>query len=151
VAGVPQLRASDADRTSVEATLRVAYTQGRLMLDELEERLEQTGKALTSDELERVVADLDPPAPRRPAPLPATRDGRATASLVLGVVGLVLPVGLFVVPILAIALGATARRAVRQDPGRTGKGAAEAGIACGAVALVLHAVLLGVWLAGGFG
>lgn len=100
-----------------------------------------------------LIADLEPhrAAPHAPTSPAVGRDGRATASLVLGVAGLVVPVGLFIAPLLAIVLGVVARRDLRAHPGRAGRGAADAGIVCGAVALVLHAVLLAVWLSGGFG
>jgi ABC-type dipeptide/oligopeptide/nickel transport system permease component len=91
--------------------------------------------------------DAGPPAPRAAA----GRDGRATASLVLGIVALVVPVAPFIASILAIVLGALALRDLGARPERAGRGAATAGIACGAIALVLHVVLLAVWLGGGFG
>ncbi len=52
------LRASDADRDQVAERLRKATGEGRLLAEELEERLEATFKARTYGELDAVVADL---------------------------------------------------------------------------------------------
>jgi Domain of unknown function (DUF1707)/Domain of unknown function (DUF4190) len=146
----PELRASDADRFRVEAALREGYAEGRLSLDELDARLERAGAAATLGELDAVLGDLARPA-RPPAPVPAGRDGRATASLVLGAGSLVLPLLPFAAPLAAIILGVLARRDLVRRPGRSGRGMAEAGIALGALALLIHVVLLVVLLAGGFG
>jgi hypothetical protein len=51
-------RASDADRELVAERLREAAGEGRLTLDELEERLGQVYRALTYGELDALVADL---------------------------------------------------------------------------------------------
>ena len=52
------LRASDADREQIAERLRKATAEGRLLADELEERLEATFTARTYGELDAVVADL---------------------------------------------------------------------------------------------
>jgi hypothetical protein len=52
------IRASDADREVVVATLRDAYTAGRLTLDEFDERTSQAYAAKTWGELRRLTADL---------------------------------------------------------------------------------------------
>jgi hypothetical protein len=52
------LRASDADRDQIAERLRKATAEGRLLAEELEERLEATFGARTYGELDAVVADL---------------------------------------------------------------------------------------------
>jgi hypothetical protein len=52
------LRASDADRERIAERLRHATAEGRLLAEELEERLEATFTARTYGELDAVVADL---------------------------------------------------------------------------------------------
>jgi hypothetical protein len=52
------LRASDADREYVAERLRQAAAEGRLIAEELEQRLETTFAARTYGELGAVVADL---------------------------------------------------------------------------------------------
>jgi Domain of unknown function (DUF1707) len=63
------LRASDADREQIAERLRHATAEGRLMAEELEERLEATFGARTYGELDEVVADL-PGAAARPRERP---------------------------------------------------------------------------------
>jgi hypothetical protein len=62
----PTLRASDAERERHAELLREHAAQGRLTVDELEERLDRVYAARTHGELAPVVADL--PAPRNPQP-----------------------------------------------------------------------------------
>lgn len=52
------LRASDADRDQIAERLRRATAEGRLLAEELEERLEAAFTARTYGELDAVVADL---------------------------------------------------------------------------------------------
>jgi hypothetical protein len=54
----PEMRASDADRDRVAGALREHCAQGRLTVDELNERLEATYTARTLGELELVTEDL---------------------------------------------------------------------------------------------
>jgi len=61
-----QMRASHADREQIADILRAAAGDGRLEIDELEERLEQVFSAKTYGELEPIVRDL----PAAQAPLP---------------------------------------------------------------------------------
>lgn len=58
--GRGQLRASDADRELVVETLRLATGDGRLSLDELNQRLEAADAAKTYAELEKLTEDLPP-------------------------------------------------------------------------------------------
>jgi hypothetical protein len=65
------LRASDEDRDQIAERLRKATGEGRLLAEELEERLEATFGARTYGELDAVVADLPGvPARRRERPQP---------------------------------------------------------------------------------
>jgi hypothetical protein len=59
------LRASDADREQIAERLRKATAEGRLLAEELEERLEATFTARTYGELDAVVADLPGVSVRR--------------------------------------------------------------------------------------
>lgn len=52
------LKASDADREEIAERLRKATAEGRLLAEELEERLEATFTARTYGELDAVVVDL---------------------------------------------------------------------------------------------
>lgn len=76
----PQMRASDADRDRVAAGLREHCAQGRLSLDELNERLDATYAAKTMGDLQQLTADLPEedmyqlPVPARERPVPALRD-----------------------------------------------------------------------------
>jgi hypothetical protein len=141
-------RASDADRERLAERLREEYAAGRLSLDELLARTDEVHRATTVAELQAALRGL--PAPAAPAARPPAvrRSGKATASLVLGILGLVLP-SAFVLPVLAVVFGLVARSELAQDPGREGAGSARAGIVLGAIALIVHlAVLVGL-LAGG--
>jgi hypothetical protein len=60
------VRASDADREHVAERLRHAAGEGRLLAEELEERLARALRARTYGDLDPLVADLPQPrAPRR--------------------------------------------------------------------------------------
>ena len=54
----PNIRVGDAERESVAAQLREHYGDGRLTLDELNERLDHTFAARTYSELNAVTTDL---------------------------------------------------------------------------------------------
>jgi hypothetical protein len=54
----PNIRVGDAEREAVAAQLREHYGDGRLTLDELNERLDQTFAAKTVSELGAVTTDL---------------------------------------------------------------------------------------------
>lgn len=87
---VPDLRASDADRERAAATLGAAAGDGRLEVEELEERLQAAYGARTRGDLDRLLADVGAEAEpsERPAPIrgPASRDAPAT-SWVVSVMG----------------------------------------------------------------
>jgi hypothetical protein len=69
---LPELRASDADREHHAEVLRRAAGEGRLTMDELEERLNTVYESRTHRELERLVADV---VVRGDHPLPTTQSG----------------------------------------------------------------------------
>ncbi|WP_336212900.1 DUF1707 SHOCT-like domain-containing protein [Nonomuraea sp. LPB2021202275-12-8] len=73
----PEMRASDVDRDKVAAVLREHTAEGRITMDEFNERLEQLYKSKTYGELARLTADLpDVDLRNRPAkvaPLPLAR------------------------------------------------------------------------------
>lgn len=88
------LRASDADRERVANVLREAAGDGRLTMDELDERLDAVYAAKTYAELEPITHDLpDADAPHAPAPPPAAaRDparfgGQATSHGAVAILG----------------------------------------------------------------
>jgi|SRR5271165_475600 len=56
--GRAPIRAADADRERVAERLRKACTEGRILTEELEQRLEATFSARTYSQLDAVVADL---------------------------------------------------------------------------------------------
>ena len=66
------LRASDADRERVAEVLRQAAGDGRLTLEELDERLDAVYAAKTYAELEPVTRDL-PQSGTAHVPVPATQ------------------------------------------------------------------------------
>ncbi len=72
-----RLRVSDEDRHTVAEVLRQAAGEGRIDLEELDERLEATYRAKTYGELVPITADLPlaGPAPT-PVPPPAPSPGR---------------------------------------------------------------------------
>ncbi|MDI3421310.1 DUF1707 SHOCT-like domain-containing protein [Streptomyces luteolus] len=72
---LPELRASDTDRERVAERLREAVAEGRLDMEEFQERLDATYKARTYGELEPVTRDLPDPAGPGPAPARASGSG----------------------------------------------------------------------------
>ncbi|MFI1175010.1 DUF1707 SHOCT-like domain-containing protein [Streptomyces melanogenes] len=65
------MRASDAERERVAEALREAVAEGRLDMEEFEERLEAAYKARTHGELAPLVRDLPTPGARSLAPSPS--------------------------------------------------------------------------------
>lgn len=75
---------------------------------------------------------------------PGRTPGSATASLVLGIVGLVLcPI---ICSVLAIMYGIRARREIERDPSLGGAGTATAGYVLGIVGLALYGLFLLIWV-----
>ncbi|MFJ6796504.1 DUF1707 domain-containing protein [Streptomyces sp. NPDC091268] len=73
---LPELRASDADRDRVVERLRDAVAEGRLDMEEFEERLDAAYTSRTYAELEPLTRDLPAPqaAPAYPAAHPVGAD-----------------------------------------------------------------------------
>lgn len=94
-----EIRASDAEREQIARTLQTAATDGRLTLEEMEERLERLYETKYRHELEVLVRDL--PAEREAEPAseqagPAVARGRgftgplAVHAVVVGVMSVML-------------------------------------------------------------
>ncbi|MEU8789034.1 DUF1707 domain-containing protein [Streptomyces sp. NPDC048643] len=82
---LPELRASDADRERVAEQLRDAVAEGRLDMEEFEERLEATYKARTYGELTPITRDL--PGAAAAAPISMVKqpvDDGSWASRIVG-------------------------------------------------------------------
>ncbi len=79
------LRASDNDRECVADRLRLAAGEGRLLAEELEERLEGVFSARTYGELNALVADLPVPAGQTQRRLPVWVRASLVLALVMGV------------------------------------------------------------------
>ena len=87
-----------------------------------------------------------PPNPQPGFPGPPQSSGKATAALVLGLVGLFLcPL---ICSILAIVFGKQAMDEIDQNPGMTGRGSAKAGFILGIVGTSLSALGIIIILAG---
>jgi hypothetical protein len=100
----PDLRVSQAERDQVAAVLARHFADGRLTVEEYEERVEAAFAARTGRDLEPLLADLPaadpPPAPARPAtPRHQRRPFRAPAFPAARVVAVA------AVVVLAIATG----------------------------------------------
>jgi DNA-binding transcriptional regulator YbjK len=67
------IRASDAEREQVAHILRTAIGEGRLTLDEGEERLTEVYQAVYRDDLEKLTADLPDNGRQALAELPEAR------------------------------------------------------------------------------
>ncbi|GAA3842117.1 DUF1707 domain-containing protein [Sphaerisporangium flaviroseum] len=82
MAATPDMRASDGDRDRVAAALREHCAQGRLTMDEFNERLEQVYQGRTFGDLQKLTADLpdiDLHQPAATAQPPAKLDGQSNA------------------------------------------------------------------------
>lgn len=101
-----------------------------------------------SSDTPRWEAPTGPQAPAaayRPAAQQQT-PGNAIASLVLGIVGLVIcPI---ICSVLAIVFGQQAKQQIARDPNLTGAGLANAGYIMGIVGLALYGLLILVYVVG---
>jgi len=157
------MRASDDDRSKVQALLNDAFAEGRLTQQEWEQRSGELVTGATFGDLERLTGDLPTAYPRaqygvvqaspNPGLVPAntSTNGMAVAALVCGIAQVVvgLPAG-----IAAIILAHKARRRIRQT-GEPGDGLAVAGLVLGYIGtagFLLLALLLFVaaWQGGVF-
>jgi uncharacterized protein DUF1707/2TM domain-containing protein len=81
MANAPDIRASDAERERVAGQLRDHAAEGRLDVEELDDRLRRAYAARTRAELDTLTSDLPAPAPRR-TPAPARRRPQARDQVV---------------------------------------------------------------------
>ena len=82
-------------------------------------------------------------------PAPTGTSGKATASMVLGILSfLCCPI---IFSVLAIVLGSQAKNEIAATPGLGGAGMAQAGFILGIVSLVLSVIGGALWLGGIFG
>jgi hypothetical protein len=101
----PDLRIGHAEREAAAASLREHYAQGRLTLEEFNERLDAVFKATTQRQLNLLIQDLPHAAPPS-APLPVTAipgGGRERARQEYGPRGGRARLGAF--PLIIAALG----------------------------------------------
>ncbi|HZE05360.1 MAG TPA: DUF1707 domain-containing protein [Solirubrobacteraceae bacterium] len=82
------LRASDAEREQVAERLRHAAMEGRLLPEELEERVGVALSARTYGELDALVSDLPVPLPSRRRTTPEAARPRPLVAIVLVLVAL---------------------------------------------------------------
>lgn len=85
----PNLRAADADRERIAERLRKSHAEGRLDMDEFQQRLDRCYEARTVGELDELVRDLPRP------------DDQAEPSSF----GWVRPSGLVIAPLVPILIG----------------------------------------------
>jgi hypothetical protein len=99
-----RLRASDADRERVARALQVAVAEGRLTMDELQERLDVVYASRTVGELEPLTHDLPvpvrltTPTPAAAGPSSALVGGSPTSSVAVAVMSGSERKGVWVVP-----------------------------------------------------
>lgn len=101
-----QLRASDQDRERVAQILNNAMAEGRLTVDELEERLDKVYAAKTFGDLQPLTRDLPVAQHRPPVPAASTTPvpandrigGRGTSSAAVAVMSGAERKGMWVVP-----------------------------------------------------
>jgi hypothetical protein len=90
------------------------------------------------------ASPLDEHAP--PTTSTARTSGRATTSMILGIISIpasIIPIAAWILGVTAIVLGATARGEIRRT-GIGGSGRAMAGLICGAIGVVIG---LGIFIA----
>jgi hypothetical protein len=74
MAATDGLRVGDAEREAVAAELREHYAQGRLSMEDFQQRLDAAYAARTRGDLDRLISDLPPVRPPG-TPLPAPSSG----------------------------------------------------------------------------
>lgn len=88
---LPELRASDDDRHRTADALRVAAGEGRLTVEELDERLDQAYAARTERELDALLLDLRPRGavdrPGQAGSRMPVRPGEKATGWVVGILG----------------------------------------------------------------
>jgi hypothetical protein len=135
--GRGNMRAADADRDRVVEVLKLAYSEGRLSMDEYDGRVENALSARTYADLDQVVTDLPATRAAMVAPVAKT-NGLAIASLACGLAQFVFG-PLATIP--AIVFGHVARGQIKRT-GEQGAGLALAGLILGWAAVILGIVLI---------
>ncbi|WP_445150922.1 DUF1707 SHOCT-like domain-containing protein [Baekduia sp. Peel2402] len=87
MAETPDLRASDADREQVADVLRHAAGEGRLTVDELDERIDRAFTARTHGELAELTADLPATAHAAVGPTLPVRPGEGGRRWLISIMG----------------------------------------------------------------
>ncbi|MGW0315501.1 DUF1707 SHOCT-like domain-containing protein [Streptomyces flavidovirens] len=85
--GLPEMHASDAERDRVAEVLRDAVAEGRLDMEEFDQRLDAVYKARTHGELEPLVRDLPVPGTGGPVAAPVFSSSSGTPASWAGRVG----------------------------------------------------------------
>jgi ABC-type multidrug transport system fused ATPase/permease subunit len=137
------VRVSDNERDYTVSLLRRHWLSGRLTAEEFEQRVDEALHARFASDLWRALRALpvDPPRPAQ-----AAGGGTAVASLVTGLLALILlmmSLGLFFLLTLPLAVTAWAlgREARRNGP-QSHRGVARAGEVIGLVGTLLSALML---------
>jgi Domain of unknown function (DUF1707) len=81
MASQPSLRIGDTEREAIAAELREHYAQGRLTLEEFNNRLDAVFAAKTQKDLSRITTDLPHVRPSSPLPSSGLSQRRTLASL----------------------------------------------------------------------
>jgi hypothetical protein len=95
------LRASDADREQVAERLRQATAEGRLLAEELDQRLGTLFRARTYGELDALVADLPSGAPARARSRPLARIRHVPTPALVVLVPMALAIAIAAIVIVA--------------------------------------------------
>ena len=81
----PDLRIGDAEREAAATGLREHYAQGRLTLEEFNQRLDAVFKSTTQRQLSQITQDLPhATAPSAPLPVASLRPARGPGGLPVG-------------------------------------------------------------------
>jgi hypothetical protein len=143
--GPGALRATDADRATVQGMLQNAYADGRLSWEEFDARTTALMRAQTYADLNALTGDLAAAVPAQMGPyggsLARHTNNLAVAALILGIgqfFGFWLLAG-----IPAIICGHKARRQIRQT-GEDGDGMALAGLILGWAGVALTVLVVGI-------
>ncbi|MFC4032990.1 DUF1707 and DUF4190 domain-containing protein [Streptomyces polygonati] len=142
--------AGDADRERVVRVLKDAFAQGRLSLEEYEDRVGHAYEARTYKELDLLTGDIPrpraagapdspappyPPPPSSPLPPPPKTNSKAIGSLVASLVGgFLCGTG----SVVGVVLGHIAKREIKRT-GERGDGPATAGLVIGYLGIAFWA------------
>lgn len=86
------------------------------------------------------AATYPPPPAYAIAPVGSRTSGKATAALVLGIIGLIIfPI---ICSVLAIVFGSIARGEIQRDPSLGGNGSATAGLVMGIIGIAVWVLIL---------